>query len=292
MSEAAQNTALSISVKPAGGEGCAANPRADGGRLVISEYQSGEHAPSYGDSTNYTFQTAGSYLICGWLVEPGVHETVVASQSATVSVRQPHLALSISAPKQVTVGQTFQVSITAQAETTRGLFVYVLPPTGDGCPANAQAASDSAEVKIVVSSIDITGGPAVETRNELLNAAGIYMICGYIEYGNPESPPELAANTTVAVVEPPPPCVVPTYSQRMHLPVIERRIRAGHCTVGAIKRSWSPSVARGAVIRLSARAGSQLPPQAGIAIVLSKGRRPHRRRTGKAAEHRDHQSVR
>jgi hypothetical protein len=284
VSEADQNTAFWVKVKPSGGEACAANPNADSGTTVINDYYSFEKAPAYSDSVNHTFEAAGSYLVCGWLVEPGDPEVILANPSMTVSVRQPHLQLSISAPQQVLTGQTFQISTTAQAETARSVTEYMIPNVGDTCPANAAAGAQAAgtlPIRALDDPWSVTGGPFTETTNETVTNAGAYLICAYFEYPNDESAPELTASAATDVVypppppPPPPPCVVPAFSSRMHLSTVEQRIRAAHCTVGKIGYSLSKHVRRGAVIRLSSKPGSRLSSHAAIAIVVSRGRPKH-----------------
>jgi hypothetical protein len=273
-SEVGQNTEFWLKVKPSGGEACAANPNADHGTSVISDYYSFENAPAYSDSVNHTFEAAGSYLVCGWLIESGDPEVVLANPSITVSVRQPHLQLSISTPPHVLTGQTFQISTTAQAETARSVTEYMIPNVGDRCPANAAAAAQAAGVLPIRALYDpwsVTGGPFTETVNETVTNAGAYLICAYFEYPSTESPPELTASATTDVTPPPPPCVVPFFTQKMHLTTVERRISAGHCTVGKIEYVLSKLVRRGAVIRLGSRPGTKLSTKAAVAIVVSKG---------------------
>ncbi len=129
-----------VTRKPAGGVGCAANSAADTGDLVVE--RSLQTGP-YTSSTNETFRFAGDYLLCAWLTDtsqPG--SPVVATTSLTVTIRVPRLALSVSAPATVGVGDTFQVVTTSQAETTRATWVWIVPDSGRGCPANASAADD------------------------------------------------------------------------------------------------------------------------------------------------------
>jgi hypothetical protein len=278
VSGAGVNDRLWVNVKPSGGEACAANPGADHGITILNGYEPPEHAPAYSDTANHTFETAGSYLLCGWLMESGNPEVVLANPSMTISVRQPHLSLSIAVPQQVAPSQAFQISTIAQAETTRQAWEYLLPDTGPSCPANAAAAAQAAGARQVLNEWNVTGGPLTETKNETLTTVGTYWICAYFEYPNTQAAPEFSASAQIAVNVPPPPCVVPSFTTRMHLSTVERRIRADHCTVGKITSALSKHVRRGAVIRLSSRPGTRLSAQAAVAIVVSKGRPRHRNR--------------
>jgi len=278
ISGASANAQLWVNVKPAGGETCAANPGADHGTNIIYAYEPPEHAPAYSDTTNHTFDTAGAYLLCGWLTEPGNPQVIIANPSMTITVRQPHLSLSISVPQHVAPAQTFQISTIAQAETTRQAWEYLLPDTGPSCPANAAAAVQAAGARQVLYEWNVTGGPLTETKNETLTTVGTYWVCAYFEYPNTQAAPEFAASAQTAVVAPPPPCIVPSFTTRMRLFTVERRILAGHCTVRKVEHSLSKHVRRGSVIRLGYAPGTKLANQAAVAIVVSSGRPKHHRR--------------
>src|ERR1700677_157351 len=57
---------LFFHLKPLGGEACGANVSADRGEAVASEAVSSASDPA-NVSNNWTFHTAGTYRICGWL---------------------------------------------------------------------------------------------------------------------------------------------------------------------------------------------------------------------------------
>jgi hypothetical protein len=256
-------------VKPTGGEGCAANPEADAGESVIRNFITSEANPVT-VTQNWAFRLAGNYRVCAW-VTGGSHEETQAAAEATFGVRPPHLALSISAPATAGLNQTFQVLTTAQAETEREVREYVLPNTGDGCPANAAAAGNASGESEVLS-WNVTGGPFTESRNESLNAYGIYLFCAYFQYPSTESPPELAASAQTAVIPPPPPCVVPSFTFGSSLASVEGRLRAASCSIGAIHYAASTSIRRGGVIGLKPRPGTTLATGAPVAIDVSAGR--------------------
>ncbi len=269
------DTVLEVTVKATGGQACATNSSADDGTAVIDGQIVQE--VSFSNSVNHEFQTAGSYLLCGWLndnSQPG--HPIVATASLTVAVRPPHLALSISAPATVAVGQTFQVVTTAQAEVSRAFAEEIVPNTGRGCAANETASLASAGVIAVGwptrSTIwAVNGGPFSESANEILRSAGQYLICAYVEYPNSASPPELTSSAAITAVAPPPPCVVPAFTSLSSLATVTRSIRAGSCAVGAIRRVASRKVRSGYVIALSHPSGRQLPSGTAIAITVSTG---------------------
>lgn len=247
-------TALSATIKPTGGQGCGPNLAADesaGGAVVFDRQTVAEG--SFSSSVNKTFQTAGSYLFCAWLndeAEPG--NPVVAEASLTFTVRTPHLALSVSAPGTVLSEQTFQVLTTAQAEAERPVSEYLLPNTGRGCAANAAAAAGEAgEIGVYWplhgTAWAVIGGPFTESINETLRSPGQYLVCAYVEYPSTQSPPEITANTLITVVAPPPPCVVPTLSATVKLATAERALTAAGCTVGKITNTASRRIRPGYV---------------------------------------------
>jgi hypothetical protein len=263
------NDYFRLYVKPAGGEGCAANAQADHGEGVLGESVTAETSPVR-FSRNWTFQAAGMYKVCAWVTKGS--EEVQAFAETTFTVRAPHLALSISVPPSVQPQQTFQVSTTAQAETERPVWEYVMPNTGSGCPANADAASRASGASGVLGDWSVTGGPFTETKNESLSSPGSYLFCAYFEYPSIESPPELSASAQMRVVPPPPPCVVPAFHPGAGLGSVEPSIVASSCSIGNISYAASSKVGRGGVLALSPAPGTKLGSGAPVSIVVSAGR--------------------
>jgi len=171
-----------LKVKPTGGEACGANPNADSGYELIGENVTSASNP-VSISRNYTFQLAGDYRVCAWVTGEST-EDVLTSAEATFHVRQPHLTLSVSAPATAPPNQTFQIATTAKAETERSVWEYLLPNTGDGCPANANAAYRTSGERQILGTWRVTGGPFTETKNESLSTPGVYLLCAYFEYPN------------------------------------------------------------------------------------------------------------
>lgn len=263
-----------LTVKPAGGPACGANPGADGGRQAISSFPG---VGPYAETSNWTFDYAGSYLLCGWVTDQSRSpEVVLGSTSQTLAVRIPHLSLSIAAPATVLRGRTFQIATTAQTEAVRQVYAALMKDTGRGCPANWDAAyHTSGSIELV--STSVTGGPTTQTVNQKLEATGRYLVCGYVDYGSNVAP-EATAAATIDVV---PPCIVPRLGSRATLRRAKARIVAGHCTVGAVTYAHSRRRARGRILRLSPPPGSGHATNAPVAIAVSSGPPPrhrHRRR--------------
>lgn len=270
---------LEMTVKPTGGEGCGANRSADRGQTVVNSSESGHRTVT----ENWTFETAGSYLVCAWLMEFSSGESkVLATNSATVAVRPPHLSIALGAPPVVRPKQTFQIATTAQAETRRTIYEYIVPNTGRGCAANAQAAAETpGEIHVdfpkQFGDWSLIGGPFTETSNIELQTVGSYLSCAYFEYPNSSTPPEMTALVAFAVVKPPPPCLVPHPTRHTTLGSIERRLLSAHCKIGKVRSASSSHVPRGIVIALSPAPGSHRANGSAVNILVSKGR-PHRHR--------------
>lgn len=280
------NEALYLTVKPAGGEGCGANREADHGETALSA-----ELPStgpYNESRNWTPQTAGTYLLCGW-VQNGA--SVLVNGSMQLTVRPPHLSISIAAPTSVLVGQTFQVTTTAQAETARNLYEYLLPSTGGACPANADAAARTSGARALFGELSIDGGPVTHTQNESFERTGNYLLCSYFEYRSMESPPEAAASASITAVAPPPPCVVPPLHHNESLASVEHGIIAAHCSVGRVVYAHARHLRKGYVMRLNPPPGTHLANGAAVVVIVSSGPPPPRhshKHTGRHPHHRRH----
>jgi hypothetical protein len=273
------NNLLVLKVKAVGGEACNSNPEADKGQTVIDGGGDGAHTAT----ANWTFQAAGSYLLCAWLIDDvEAGHPVVASTTTTVAVRPPHLAVTVTAPARVRPRQVFQIVTSAQAETSRSLLGMIVPNTGRGCPANEEAAnSTSGRVNLAwpgqSTRWTVDGGPFTETSNLSIEGIGSYLVCAYFEYPTDASVPEAAASAQILVVNPPPACIVPHLRRNTALARAERLIVAAHCKVGAIHYLSSKHYRRGSVIDLSPAPGSHRANSTAIAVTVSRGRPRHRR---------------
>jgi hypothetical protein len=263
---------LYITVKPTGAAGCGANRGADTGETLISTFAA---AGPYTRSVNYTFVTAGSYLLCAWTQSDST--TVTATYTTTAFVRIPKLSIAVAAPASVQPGQTFQVTTTTQAEAARSLYVFALIDTGRGCPANASAAYNGSTN--IVNGSAIVGGPTTDTRNVVLQVAGQYLLCGYVHYQSSSMPPEAVSTNAIAVVQPPPPppppppCVVPGVVKNEPLAAAKARLVAASCTAGAVRYVASSRYARGSVFKLSPVPGTTLPTGSVVILYVSTGAR-------------------
>ena len=266
-------TYLNLKVKPAGGQACAANPGADDG-VSVGNSDRNEPNPTYATSDNWTFQAAGSYLLCGW-ISNFYATTVYAQASLPITVRPPHLSLAITVPATAQPGQTFQIGTTAQAETDRSAYEYSLPDTGSGCPANADAASSASGSRSAdFNAWDVVGGPLTKTQNQSFTTPGVYLFCAYFEYPRSDSPPEataIAKTTVMAPAPPPPACVVPQVGARVSLASMQQSLQAAHCIGGRYALCGKPDGPQGDVIGLNPSPGTQLASGASVDVLLSTG---------------------
>jgi hypothetical protein len=263
---------LTMTFKPVGGAGCGANHQADTGTDVFSSHLVSQAGP-YSYAVNETFDLAGMYLVCAWLDTSGNGQNVVATTSQVVTVRVPHLALTLGVPAAVNKDDTFQITTTTQAEAERSLFVHVLVDNGRGCPANASAAY-SAAVTNLIGNRSIVGGPITSSTNTRLDTAGTYLVCGYVHYRSSSIPPQVSAVATLTVVAPPPPppsCVVPAIVKDEPLASTKTRLAAASCAVGKVRYVASARYARGSVFKFAPVPGTTLPNAAPIGLFVSSG---------------------
>jgi len=239
---------LSLKINPSGGEKCGANLEADGGTEVFnSEWNEGG---IYTHAIDWSFTSAGSYLLCGWLSDSAQgNDPAVAHAELPITVRQPHITLSISTPGSVAPGKTFQIATTAQAETSREVYEYIEPNNGRGCPANAAAAASPAGSMGIYwpaggSAWRVEGGPFTETVNETISGAGAYLVCAYAEYPTTESVPEAVTSSAISVASAIPVvthhpvsamCVVPRLKGQT-LTQAERSLGRAHCKLGRVTK--------------------------------------------------------
>lgn len=267
-----QQLRVVLHVKPAGGSSCAANVSADDGREVVARWA--KQGP-FAETENHTFARAGDYLLCAW-AQTDVFSSApaLAAASAVISVRIPKLSLSLSAPPTVRQEQTFQVTVTAQAETERGVYVSSIPDTGRGCPANFAALAAGVGERDVLTSWWVTGGPLTRTENTTLSTPGRYLICGYFQFGDTGSPPEAVASTALTVLAP---CVIPSLAGKSRTKAEQALIKA-NCSLGKVKKDYSSKYAKGKVVRSNQKAGTVLAPSARVGIVVSKGKKKAKKR--------------
>jgi hypothetical protein len=117
---------------------------------------------------------------------------------------------------------------------------------------------------------------------ETRQPAGAYLLCLWLADSSGDATPVAGPqSTTFTVAAPPappaPPCLVPRLGRARGTAAVKARIRAGNCRVGRTIRVHSRK-RRGRVLRLIPRSGKRLAARARVDLIVSRGRRPHRRR--------------
>jgi len=259
---------LTVRVRPNDAAGCGTNDGADAGSLVLSR-ELVDDAP-FSEVGTYTFPTAGLYLVCAWIEHNWRDTEVVASAGAIVSVRPPHVSLSIVAPPTALVGAPFAVSTTATSEASRLVRVVAVPNLGRPCEPTFSAATALSGSRTIEYAWKVVGGPLIDTRNVEIYTPGPYVICGYATPNGPDDAPEATAVGAVTVLAP---CVVPLLPQHSTLAEVKAALAAAGCAPGRIAYAASTRFAKGTLIRLGREAGGDpLPPRTPIGATISTGR--------------------
>jgi hypothetical protein len=254
--------------KKAGGSGCAADPDADDGDYVM--YPHLTTAGDYAQSSNTTFWSAGTYLLCAWLKRTS-DGTILLTDARTITVRVPRLGLAAAAsPAVVHAGEPFKIVASAQAEAERRLYVFAIVDTGRGCPANASAA-DEGDVSNPFSKA-VLGGPTILSATLMLNTPGAYLVCGYFQYEYSFDPPEAVSASAFTVLAPPSPCVVPAVIAHEAVAQAKGRLAAASCTPGQVHYAASAHHARGTMLKFGQAAGTRLANAATVDLYVSEGR--------------------
>ncbi|MFZ1927233.1 MAG: hypothetical protein WAU42_13960 [Solirubrobacteraceae bacterium] len=253
---------------------------------------------TFENTYDYAAPHPGTYLLCAYLQHNSDTESeqtpvVDATTSTMFTVTAPKVevfTVALAAPAQPS--KLFTVDYTTQTDQQLRLQSTIVPGGGLPCAASAglfeeEVRQDHGVALNLLSNDEyeptyIFGGPKVTQATGTEQAAGPYVICTWIE-GPSTGEVDAAASTPFYVGTPPSPpppppapsCVVPRFNSRMHLATVERRIRAGHCSVGPVTYERSRRVKSGEVIRLGSRPGTHLRHGARVLILVSSGRRRH-----------------
>jgi len=258
-----------VKYRPAGGAPCAPTASSDSGYYLFS----GRHVNgTFKLQEVYTWSNPGDYLFCIWLSSDD-SDTITTPIAQTISFRGPNGTISATVdpaspgPQQRTV-----VTIAGSTETPAAAFAKIRTAGGAGCAPTAS--SDSGSYLLAGTAVNGAFAFAVETRQ----AAGTYLVCLWLAEDSDDASPIAGPQTVTFTVHapPPPPCVVPRLGSDRRGATVKAQIRAAHCKPGARRRIYSRRP-KGHVIRLSPRAGTQLPYQSLVGLTISKGRRPHHR---------------
>lgn len=227
-SSAASSVVVLVTVKPSGGQGCAANYAADDPNSsdVISD--SGGATGTL--SRNQTFADPGDFTLCGYL-QNGSSDTTPrkATGPVVVSVRSAKATMAISVPERVDPGRTFPMTLTVTAELQRQVLVTVKPAGGRGCePSYAADAPLSADVYD-----GLVQGTQTITKNVTASTTkATYLLCAYVQEGSTDTAPE--ATATAQYLVGPDPCV----TARNALTRAEKAVTVAEAAVTRNRQAW------------------------------------------------------
>jgi hypothetical protein len=186
---------VAVTVKPAGGTGCAANYGADeaNSRDVLTT-----GGKATGSATqNATFPDPGQFILCGYLQSSSGSATPYKTTGpVTLTVRAAKASIALAVPAQVDPGQTVTVTANVTAELHREVIVGVKPAGGRPCePTWAQEDSESREV------ID-TGAQGTQAIQQAFTASttnGLYLFCAYVVESGSDPSPEAVGSAQMQV---------------------------------------------------------------------------------------------
>jgi hypothetical protein len=280
-------TDVFVKYRGPGGAPCAPNAESDTGAYLDGELS--------WDSTFYGASVEGDYAIheviawhapgpvvfCIWIASSEKEITQPITQ--TIDFRSPGGTITASIdPVVPQPNQQATVTVTGASEAPESVYAKLRPAGGAPCAPTYEADSGQG----LIEGTQVNGSYSTQAQTPSLKA-GQYLICLWLA-GSPNETPAIAGpqpeTFTVGTPAPPPPppapppCLVPRVGSALSLAAVKRRLVANRCSVGRVRYAFSAHHRRGTVIGLSPRAGTVLPEYAAVQVLLSSGRRRHRRR--------------
>lgn len=263
-----------VKYRATGGAPCAPSAYSDSGRSTGADYPTDWYGtPVNGDFSSsyaFTWRTPGTYLFCIWLATSD--SQVVTPISQTIAFRSPTGTISGTVnPVTPSPGQQATVTVTGASEAPERVYARV---RAEGAPCAQTYDADTGTG--LIGDTNVNGSFSVQATTTQ-QRAGNYVVCLWLATSSNDTAPVAGPQPVPFTVAapPPPPCVVPGVT-RKSLATAKRRIRAAHCSAGRVTRRHSRSVRRGAVIRSTPKAGTQLASGAAVRLVVSSG--PKKRR--------------
>jgi hypothetical protein len=192
--EVSQILYAKIRLLPAGGGSCASTASPDKG---VQLGGSGKTVSgSFSQGFKYTFSSAGSWLVCGWLANGG-SSTPLAAASLLVVVRNPVETLAISSDAPATgaqAGSLVTVKATGISEFGRTLYLRTRIDDGRGCGVNPHADPGAPIGRSIAVS-----GQYYRQLERAFPGGGSWLVCGWLATSETDSKPLAVASTTVAI---------------------------------------------------------------------------------------------
>lgn len=273
-----------IKYRNPGGAPCASTAATDTGQWFENYYE--EYGEAFETNGVFSFSHAGTwrstgtFVFCIWIA-PNDDTIVPTPITQTLTFRSPTGTITATVnPLMPRPNQQATITIMGTSEAPENVYAKIRASGGAACATSYEADSGQS----LIEGKGVNGSFTVEATTTQ-SKAGTYVICLWLASSANSTLPIAGPqpeNFTVGYPPPPPPplppCIVPSFSSRMHLATVEQRIRAAHCAVGKIHHVSSYRYRRGFVIRLSAKPDSTLPWQAKIEVFVSNGRPRHHRR--------------
>jgi hypothetical protein len=194
------NIRLYLKYRATGGPPCAPTPSTDPALLSLGEIY-GVTMP-VGDITTtrtQTFAGAGTYQVCGWLVDRSQNpDLVVATTTGTFSVASPVGAITgVAAPTTIYPGRPFVVSVSGHAEVARRLYSAWRRIGGPSCATSPplEPSSSLPDARGIARETDVLGAFSHPIRLTL-ERPGRYRFCSWIVKDSGDLSP-LGVNETV-----------------------------------------------------------------------------------------------
>ena len=224
------STRVYVTVKPAGGLGCAPNyaaeyPNSDD----VIYYAGGTSTGSY--SVNERFAEPGVYTLCGYLQNSSTDAVLRTTGPISLTVRGANASVALVAPARVDPGQTFAITANVTAELPRGLFVTVKPAGGRGCEPSYAADEPNSSNEIYNASVQ-----GAVARSENITASetnGNYLLCAYVQESLSDTAPEAITAAVFAVG--PDPCA----TARAALAVATRKLASARASITRNRKAIS-----------------------------------------------------
>lgn len=235
---------------------------------------------SFDQQSVITWGSPGAETFCIWLA--ALEEAIATPITQTIDFRAPNGTITATVnPLVPQPGQQATVTITGASESPERVYATVRPAGGAPCAPTYEA--DSGHGLVDGASVN---GSFTTQATTTQQSAGTYLICLWLASSENDTHPIAGPQPETFTVAapppppppPPPPCVVPTLGSNARLAVVERRIQAGHCNVGRVRRVYSRSVRKGYVLLLRPGPRARLASGAAIEVVISSGPRPRPRR--------------
>lgn len=157
-----------VTIRPADGSDCPADPFADPADDVVLTQQATD--------TGTLTLDAGDYLLCTYLVDVAQGTALGRPSGRTITVRAPHARLSLTAPSRVAAEADFQVGLSATVDGPLSLFTVIVPgPCADSLLGNGDTTADLNEGD------DVTAGTSTFTYDAQIPDQGQYVICSYAQ---------------------------------------------------------------------------------------------------------------